>query len=71
MESFNGKLLDECLNQNVFSSLTEARNILEEWRKDYNCKRPHRSLGWLIPNEYRQIHQLSNQAGNTNLLLVS
>ena len=71
MESFNGKLRDECLNQNVFSSLTEARTILEEWRKDYNCKRPHSSLGWLTPTEFRQIHQPSNQAGNTNLLLVS
>lgn len=52
MESFNGKLRDECLNEHVFSSLTEARRIIESWRLDYNAERPHSSLGYLTPHEF-------------------
>src|SRR6266404_9973550 len=52
MESFNGKLRDECLNEHVFSSLAEARRLIEAWRIDYNAERPHSSLGYLTPNEY-------------------
>ena len=37
MESFNGRLRDECLNTEMFSSLAEAREKLERWRHDYNC----------------------------------
>ena len=44
MESFNGKLRDECLNEHVFGSLAEARRIIEAWRIDYNEVRPHSSL---------------------------
>ncbi|MBD5416847.1 MAG: transposase, partial [Desulfovibrio sp.] len=40
VESFNGRLRDECLNQNIFVSLAEARRLLEDWRQDYNCNRP-------------------------------
>jgi putative transposase len=40
MESFNGKLRDECLNEHVFSSLAEARRLIEAWRIDYNTERP-------------------------------
>ncbi len=53
MESFNGKLRDECLNQNWFMSIDHARRIIEEWRIEYNQERPHRSLGNLTPNEFR------------------
>lgn len=52
MESFNGKLRDECLNEHVFSSLAEARWIIELWRLDYNAERPHSSLGYLTPHEF-------------------
>lgn len=52
MESFNGKLRDECLNEHVFSSLAEARRIIEAWRIDYNTVRPHSSLGYLTPEEF-------------------
>jgi len=52
MESFNGKLRDECLNEHVFTSLAEARRLIEAWRVDYNTERPHSSLGYLTPNEY-------------------
>jgi putative transposase len=52
MESFNGKLRDECLNEHVFSSLAQARRIIEAWRIDYNTVRPHSSLGYLTPQEF-------------------
>ena len=52
IESFNGRLRDECLNVHQFSSLTEAQHIIEAWRLDYNQRRPHSSLGHLTPNEF-------------------
>lgn len=52
MESFNGKLRDECLNEHVFASLAEARRIIEAWRIDYNTVRPHSSLDYLTPEEF-------------------
>ena len=59
IESFNGKFRDECLNQNWFSDLQEARRMIEEWRRDYNLARPHNSLGYLTPETFRQKHELS------------
>ena len=52
IESFNSRLRDECLNEHVFLSLTEARQTIEAWRYDYNHLRPHGSLGALTPNEF-------------------
>ena len=52
MESFNGKLRDECLNQHLFRNLPEARHLLEMWRNDYNHARPHSALNGLTPMEY-------------------
>jgi putative transposase len=52
VESFNGKFRDECLNDNVFTSIAEAREIIERWRVDYNECRPHRSLGQMTPNAF-------------------
>ena len=49
IESFNGKLRDECLNQEWFTDLQQARNSIELWREDYNMVRPHSSLGNLPP----------------------
>ena len=49
MESFNGKLRDELLNRELFLSLAEARYVLDEWRLDYNHRRPHSALGWQTP----------------------
>jgi len=54
IESFNGKFRDECLNENWFMSLFEAREIVENWRIDYNQERPHSSLGNLTPREFAQ-----------------
>lgn len=51
VESFNGRLRDECLNQHWFASLTEARQVLESWRIEYNTERPHSSLGDRTPAE--------------------
>ena len=52
IESFNGRLRDECLNTHWFLSLADARAKIEAWRRDYNESRPHTSLGWLTPVEY-------------------
>jgi putative transposase len=52
IESFNGRLRDECLNVNWFLDLADAREKIELWRKDYNEVRPHSSLGYLTPREY-------------------
>lgn len=52
-ESFNGRFRDECLNQNWFVSLGDARSKIAAWRTDYNEVRPHSSLGNLTPIEFR------------------
>jgi len=52
IESFNGKFRDECLNQNWFTDLADARRIIETWRVDYNTVRPHSSLGYQTPAEF-------------------
>ena len=49
IESFNGKLRDELLNREVFTTLTEARVLIEQWRREYNQIRPHSSLGYRPP----------------------
>jgi len=51
MESFNGKLRDECLNENWFTSLEHAKKLIENWREEYNSLRPHSSLNGRTPNE--------------------
>ena len=52
IESFNGRLRDECLNEHLFSNLAHAREIIEAWKIDYNTRRPHTSLGGLTPTEF-------------------
>ena len=51
IESFNGSFRDECLNVNWFLSLEDAQEKVEAWRQEYNCFRPHSSLGDLTPEE--------------------
>ena len=53
-ESFNGRFRDECLSMEWFRSRTEAKAVIENWRKHYNNVRPHSSLGGLCPREFRQ-----------------
>ena len=52
IESFNGRMRDECLNEHWFMSLGEARETIEAWRRDYNEVRPHSSLGNRTPQEF-------------------
>lgn len=52
IESFNGRFRDECLNQEWFTSLQHAKEIIEAWREEYNCLRPHTSLNGLTPEEF-------------------
>ena len=52
IESFNGKFRDECLNEHWFERLEQAREIVEDWRRDYNEERPHSSLGDRTPREF-------------------
>ena len=56
VESFIGRLRDECLNETLFSSLTEARVMLETWRADYNGVRPHSALANRTPEVFRAQH---------------
>jgi hypothetical protein len=49
VESFNGRLRDELLDRELFLSLPEARVVLDQWRMDYNHRRPHGGLKWLTP----------------------
>lgn len=53
-ESFNGKFRDECLRMEIFGNWREAAVIAEQWRKFYNAERPHSSLGYQTPNEFRR-----------------
>ena len=52
IESFNGRLRDELLNETLFRSLPHARAVPEAWRRDYNEQRPHSKLGWMTPRDY-------------------
>ena len=49
IESFNGKLRDELLNREIFTTLEEAKVLIEQWRREYNQVRPHSSLGYRPP----------------------
>jgi putative transposase len=60
IESFNGRLRDECLNEHWFTSLAHAQVVIETWRREYNEERPKRALGGLTPAEYAQ--QLEQKA---------
>jgi putative transposase len=64
VESFNGRLRDECLNEHWFLSLADARQLVEAWRLDYNRARPHSALGYRTPDEFaRGEHQPYALAG--------
>lgn len=61
IESFNGRLRDELLNETLFTSLTHARAALAAWKDDYNRCRPHSRLGWLTPSEFANRNVRSKQ----------
>lgn len=54
IESFNGRLRDECLNTNWFRNLWDARRRIGAWRNEYNQERPHSSLDYRTPDEFAQ-----------------
>jgi putative transposase len=54
VESFHGRLRDECLNASWFRTLNDVRCTLATWRHEYNCERPHSSLDYRTPNEFRK-----------------
>ena len=60
-ESFNGRFRDECLSLEWFRSRREAKVIIETWRRHYNAVRPHSSLDYRTPIEFRQHHEFINQ----------
>jgi putative transposase len=66
IESFNGRFRDECLNEHWFLSVEHARQQIEAWRVDYNCHRPHSSLGYLTPEEFIKQEEMRN-CGETEL----
>ena len=68
IESFNGRLRDECLNEEVFDSLAHARRVLARWRHDYNHERPHSSLGGLTPAQARRSTELADNFASIALV---
>jgi putative transposase len=63
VESFNGRLRDECLNATWFRTLADARGKITNWREEYNCERPHSSLGYRTPNEFAEVLKSSPMTG--------
>lgn len=60
IESFNGKFRDECLNEHWFMSMRHARQLIEEWRQDYNTQRPHSAIGYQTPNQFADTFLTAN-----------
>jgi putative transposase len=67
IESFNGSLRDECLNEEIFDSLANARRVLALWRYDYNNVRPHSSMGNQTPAEARRALELFDRTAPDTL----
>lgn len=65
--SFNGSFRDECLNEHLFRSYRHAREVIEEWRMDYNLNRPHTSLDGLTPNEFATRSERDQNVSRANL----
>ncbi|PQV57234.1 putative transposase, partial [Defluviimonas denitrificans] len=67
VESFNGRLRDECLNEHLFPNLRHARHLIAAWRDDYNHHRPHSSLDGLTPREYHKRSEEDQTLNRANL----
>lgn len=65
IESFNGRLRDELLNETLFASLAHARVALARWKLDYNTIRPHSSIGNLVPADYAKLSAPASQRDGT------
>ena len=80
VESFNGRMRDELLNETLFTSLAHAREAVAAWADDYNAERPHSSLGYATPTAYaaglrlaasEPIAIVANDGDNTRRSLVA
>lgn len=69
-ESFNGKFRDECLNQEWFTNRRTAAVIIESWRQHYNAVRPHSSLDYRTPLEYKQASMRGDKVGSAGAATV-
>ncbi len=67
IESFNGKFRDECLNEQWFETLAQAREEIAHWRQDYNEVRPHSSLGRIPPAAFAQKHRSGTPAASDSI----
>jgi putative transposase len=67
MESFNGKLRDECLNTSWFWNMFDARRKISAWKTEYNSRRPHSSLGYLTPNEFARQWEAASLSGKERM----
>jgi len=67
IESFNGRLRDECLNEHWFISMQHARSTIEAWRIEYNTERPHSSLDDQTPEEFKHAHASENGLGSVSV----
>lgn len=65
IESFNGKLRDELLNETIFISLDHARHALARWKDDYNLVRPHSAIGNIAPSEFANLRRPEKQRGGS------
>jgi putative transposase len=70
IESFNGRVREECLNQSYFTSLEDAREGVDSWRVDYNERRPHGALGYPAPEEFASMKAGMKQASSGREVLV-
>jgi transposase InsO family protein len=66
LESFHGRLRDECLNEHLLSSLSQDRELIAAWRDDYTHHRPHTSLDGLTPREYRNRSEKNQTLNRAN-----
>ncbi len=71
IESFNARLRQECLNENWFLSLDDARDKIEAWRRYYNDERPHGSLGNLAPSEFARSGQEAMTEDRSGILAMN
>lgn len=71
IESFNGRLRDECLNEHDFRTLFEARRVLAEWREEYNTKRLHKALDWRTPAEFARSFTTTPSSESVHLSSVA
>ena len=70
VESFNSKFRKECLDLNCFGNLLEARDVIMNWRLDYNKNRPHSSLNYMTPTKFRENYENNVDSKRVTLHMV-